>query len=257
MQQPFFFFFLLVTTSSALYAQGVFINADKPDAPTCSRVMVDKTELNYKTAWGGSKGQGADLSGVRYYQAGERFFPLGQRKDVSAFAAYDEHSKSTSISGLNGKVVLVGLWGTHCEPSAQMLMEFASIYAKRAQYGFEILAVNFDENQQGNGGAEGGWLAIRRFMIQNRKFFDVSHMPVYTPGFGKEGASNFMDMVYSLPVLFVVDREGRLAQLHIGYKNGFVGKALKQALVERPLPAPLPASQPAPTSPAAQAGSGQ
>lgn len=225
-----------------LSAQGVFTNANSPDAPTCPRVMQEKTALNYKSQYGRN---GADASAVRYSQWGDQFFPPAERKDVSAFAAYDEKTKGTSIASLKGKVVLVGLWSTRCEPSAKMLMEFSSLYAKRDQYGFEILSVNFDENQQDGGGIEGGWRAINKFRIKNRQFFDASKMPIYTPGLGKEGPSNFMDMVYSVPVLFVVDRQGRLAELHIGYKDGFVGQALMRALRERLLP-PAPASPPAP-----------
>jgi hypothetical protein len=97
--------------------------------------------------------------------------------------------------------------------------------------------VNFDENQQDGGGITGGWRAINTFVIKNKQFFEASHMPVFTPGLGKEGPSNFMDMVYSLPILFVVDREGNYAQLHIGYKEGFVGGAISRAMQERPRPA--------------------
>ncbi len=222
-------------------AQGVFINANKPDAATCPRVMQDKSSLEYNSQYGANT---ADASAKFYHQEGVQFFPQGQRKDVSAFAAYDEKAKGTSLSSLKGKVVLVGLWSVNCAPSAKMLMEFASLYPKRAQFGFEILAVNFDENQQEDSGTEGGWRAINKFMIKNRQFFETSKMPVYTPGLGKEGASNFADMVWSLPVLYVVDREGKLAQVHIGYKDGFVGQALSMALRERPSVAPAPATPP-------------
>jgi len=240
----------LAISGLTLSAQGVFTNANSPDAPTCPRVMQEKTELNYKSQYGRN---GADASAVRYSQWGDQFFPQAERKDVSAFAAYDEKTKGTSIASLKGKVVLVGLWSTHCDPSAKMLMEFSSLYAKRDQYGFEILSVNFDENQQDGGGIEGGWRAINKFRIKNRQFFDASKMPIYTPGLGKEGPSNFMDMVYSVPVLFVVDRQGRLAELHIGYKDGFVGQALMRALRERLLP-PAPASAPAPAAGPAKSG---
>jgi thiol-disulfide isomerase/thioredoxin len=236
-------YFLLVSSALALGAQGIFTNVDKPGDPICPRVMVDKTALEYKSQYGRNK---ANLANLLYHQTADEFFTRDQRKDVAAFAAYDEHNKGKAISSLKGKVVLVGLWGTHCEPSASMLMEFAGIYAKRAQYGFELLAVNFDESQQDGGGIAGGWRAINRFKISNRQFFEKSDMPIYIPGLGKEGPSNFMDMVYSLPVLFVVDRQGKLAELHIGYKNGFVGEALKRALSERP----EPAAPPAPAAPA-------
>lgn len=237
----------LVLAVGTLSAQGVFTNADKPGAAICPRVMQDKTYLEYNSQYGANA---ADGSAKLYHQEGVQFFPQGQRKDVSAFAAYDAKSRGTSLASLKGKVVLVGLWSVHCDPSAKMLMEFATLYPKRAQYGFEILAVNFDENQQDGGGIEGGWRAINKFMIKNRQFFETSKMPVYTPGLGKEGASNFADMVWSLPVLYVVDREGKLAQVHIGYKDGFVGQALSLALRERPSVAPAPATPPPAPPPA-------
>jgi thiol-disulfide isomerase/thioredoxin len=201
--------------------------------------MADKTSLNYGTAVIGTTGgmMGADASHKLYYQQGNQFFPQGQRKSVASFACYDQKGKATSIASLKGKVVLVGLWSVRCEPSAKMLMELASLYPKREKFGFEILAVNFDENQQDGGGITGGWRAINTFVIKNKQFFEASKMPFYTPGLGKEGPSNFMDMVYSLPMLFVVDREGNLSQLHIGYKEGFVGGAISRAMQERPRPA--------------------
>ena len=237
----------LALSGLTLCAQGIFTNASKPDAPVCPRLMQEKTRLNYMSQYGRN---GADASSTLYTQSGDWFFPLAERKDVSLFAAYDEKTKGTSIASLKGKVVLVGLWSKNCDPSAKMLMEFASLYAKRTQYNFEILAVNFDENQQDGGGIEGGWRAINKFRNKNRQFFETSQLPFYTPGLGKEGPSNFMDMVYSLPVLFVVDRQGRLAELHIGYENGFVGQALMRALRERtpapvPVPAPAAAQEPA------------
>ncbi|MBK8572149.1 MAG: TlpA family protein disulfide reductase [Holophagaceae bacterium] len=250
---------LLGLTASALAAQGIFTNASKPSDAICPRVMEDKTELEFKSQYGRNQ---ADASHALYTQKGDWLFPPAERKDVSAFAAYDAKSKSTSISSLKGKVILVGLWSTRCDPSAKMLMEFASLFPKKDQFGFELLAVNFDENQHGGDafpgvelGVEGGWRAINKFMNRNRQFFEASKMPVFTPGLGKEGPSNFMDMVYSVPVLFVVDRQGKLAEIHIGYREGFVGEAVMRALRERPQPVaapPAPVSAAEPAKPAQQ-----
>jgi hypothetical protein len=220
---------LLAFAGLASNAQGVFNNANSPDDPTCPRIMRDKTAMHRMSQYGRND---ADPSMVVYTQKGDWHIPQGERKSVSSFAAYDEKGRGTSIASLHGKVVLVGLWSKNCDPSAKMLMEFASLYPKRSQFGFDILAVNFDENQLDGGGIEGGWRAIHKFMNRNRQFFQASQMQVFTPGLGKEGPSNFMDMVYSLPVLLVVDRQGMLAQVHIGYKDGFVGEAVKQALAE-------------------------
>ncbi len=234
---------ILTISCFALNAQGIFTNANSPDAATCPRLMREKSDVEMKY------NMGADSSSTLYTQKGDWFFPQAERKDVSSFAAYDEKAKGISISSLKGKVVLVGLWSKNCNPSAKMLMEFAALYPKRAQFGFEILAINFDENQQDGAGIEGGWRAINKFMIRNRQFFEVSKMPVFTPGLGKEGASNFMDMVYSVPVLYVVDRQGKLAETHIGYQDGFVGAAVQRALRERPAPLPPVAPTPTPVTP--------
>jgi len=229
-----------------LAGQGIYQNANSPTDTICPRVDKDKTSLNFGTPTVGTTGGmlGADTTSKLHYQQGNQVFPQGQRKSVASFAAYDERAKGTSIASLKGKVVLVGLWSIRCDPSARMLLELASLYPKREQHGFEILAVNFDANQQDGGGIEGGWRAIRNFATKNRQFFETSKMPIYTPGLGKEGASNFMDIVHSLPALFVIDREGNLAQVHIGYQEGFVGKAVSLALRERPLVPAAPAATP-------------
>jgi thiol-disulfide isomerase/thioredoxin len=249
-------FSVFLAGCGALSAQGIYQNANSPSDSICPRIEKDKTALNFGARIAGTTGGriGADSTTKLSYQQGQQFFPQGQRKSVAAFAAYDAKSKPTSIASLRGKVVLVGLWSTHCDPSAKMLLELASLYPKRSQAAFEILAVNFDENQQGGGsrydvGIEGGWRAINTFMNKNRQFFEVSKMPIYIPGLGKEGPSNFMDIVQSLPVLFVIDREGNLAQQHIGYREGFVGEALRRAILEKPVPvqpvAPAPSAGPA------------
>jgi glutathione peroxidase-family protein len=258
----------------SLGAQGVYKNANSPSDPICPLVQQDKTALHYGAGAPGQSPQNKDSRGnllvegpagqakngglggvvgaeegvLRSFVQGATYIPQGQRRDVSAFTAFDAKAIPTSLAGQKGKVVLVGLWSTRCDPSAKMLQELASLYPKAEQFKFQILAVNFDQNQQqddGGEGAEGGWRAINKFVVRNRQFFEVSKMPVYTPGLGKQGASNFMDMVESLPALFVIDRSGNLAQVHIGYKEGYVGEALKRAILERPLPPAAPAPDPA------------
>lgn len=241
-----------LVTATSLFSQGIYTNSNKPGDPVCPLVQIDKTSLNYGSNTGrqGNTGgqRGADADAIRNYQSGSQSFQPDHRKDVSSFNAYDSKGKAISLASLKGKVVLVGLWSVRCDPSAKMLMEMASLYDKRSKYGFEILPVNFDLNQQDGGGISGGWPAINQFMNRNPQFFKESKMAVFTPGLGKEGASNFMDIVYSLPALFVVDRDGKLASINIGYKDGFVGEALTRVVSERPpvAPAPAPAAAPKP-----------
>ena len=252
--------FMVALSFGAVQAQGIYQNVSSPTDPICPRVDRDKTSLNFGArapSGSGTGGEvGADSTLKRSYQQGQHFFALGQRSSVASFTAYDEKGRAVSIASLKGKVVLVGLWSVRCDPSARMLMEFSGLYPKRDAFGFEILAVNFDESKLLEGTRhgmdvhlDGGWKAIHKFRIANRQFFEAAQLPFYTPGLGKEGASNFMETIHSLPMLFVIDREGNLAQIHIGHKDGFVGKAIQRAILEKaagttPAPAALEPAKP-------------
>jgi thiol-disulfide isomerase/thioredoxin len=215
----------IALSSIPLFCQGVYLPSDKPDAALCSKVEINKTALNFGAPGVGNTGGkvGADTIGIRYYQQGSSWIPQGQRKNVSSFSVVDSNSKTTLLSDLKGKVVLVGLWSTTCQPSAKMLMEFSAIYDKREKFGFEILAVNFDEES---------WKKVIPFKAKNASFFEK--MPVYIPGIGEHGPSQFMDIVYSLPALFAIDREGNLASIALGYEPNFVAKNLSRLISEKP-----------------------
>jgi thiol-disulfide isomerase/thioredoxin len=228
--------------AAPLCAQAVFMNADKPDAKVCPRIEDNAAQLSRGGIAAGNTtaGQlGAQATGTRFYQEGEAFFPKGERKSVATFAALPQSGPSIPVSSLKGKVVLVGLWSTSCQPSASMLMELADLYPKREKFGFEILAVNFDRDR---------WTKILPFMKnkQNAEFF--KGLPIYTAGLGKEGANLFMDEIYSVPLLAVIDREGNLASLTLGYTPNYVAQALSRVLREGA--PPKPAAAPAAPKPA-------
>ncbi len=229
---------LAIPASTGLLAQGLYLNADKPDDPICSRIERDKTSLNYGTGAtaGGTTTSGmagANTSGIRYYQSGTRYFAPGERPDVSAFAAANEKGQEMPLAALKGKVVVVGLWSVHCQPSAKMLLELADMLPKRDKFGFEVFAVNVDQNRELAGGGTSTWPDINKFRVQNAAFFK-NQMPVYLPGLGKAGLSNFMTMVQSVPVLILVDRTGHMASLQIGYEPNFVAMHLSRILREGP-----------------------
>lgn len=211
-----------------LSAQGLYLNADKPGSQVCPKMVIEidptvgRRELNDAN------------SGIsRNYQTIHQLFPLGSRKDVSSFAAYDAHKKGTSVASLKGKLVVVAFWGYNCDPAARMLMELAQLYPRREKFGFEILAVNFDANRiTEDSRALGGWAAIENFKTRNKAFLDEYPIPFYVPGLAKEGASNFINEVTSLPLLAVVDRTGHLASLDMGYEPKLVAMRLSQILKE-------------------------
>lgn len=211
-----------------LCAQGLYYNADKPSDSVCP-----KYEIEVDPTVGRRELNGANSGVLLQHQTFHNVFPESDRKDVSAFTAYDGKKKGTSVSSLKGKIVVVALWGYNCDPAARMLMELAQLYPRREKFGFEILAVNFDANRiTEDSRALGGWSAIENFKTRNKEFLDKNPLPFYVPGVGKEGASNFANVIYSLPVLAVIDRNGHLVSLDMGYEPKLVAMRLSQIIQE-------------------------
>lgn len=219
-----------------LSAQAFYNNVDKPGDSICPRIEIDKDpRLAFGQPGGATSGGrvGANSLGVAHHQSIHEDFPAGTRKDVSLFTAFDEKNKATSVASLKGKMVVVAFWSFRCEPSAEMLMELSQLYTRREKFGFEILAVNFDTTRLPNGQpTPGGWAAIKTFEQRNKDFFGSNTMPFFVPGVGKEGASNFMDTFDSMPVLCLVDKDGKLASLDMGYTPKLVAMRLSQLIRE-------------------------
>jgi hypothetical protein len=214
--------------AAPLSAQGLYLNADKPGDPTCPKLEIDTDPTI-----GRHETSRANSGMVSQHQSFHQVYAPGNRRDVSLFTVYDGNKKGTSIASLKGKLVVVALWGYNCDPSGRMLMELAQLYPRRDKFGFEILAVNFDANRiTEDNRALGGWAAIENFRTRQKAFFDENPLPFYVPGIGKEGASNFLDVVYSLPLLAVVDRTGHLASLDMGYEPKLVAMRLSQIIKE-------------------------
>jgi hypothetical protein len=220
--------------SAPILAQGVYTNAVKPGDPICSRVVValDPTLERHEMS-------DSNPSGALMYQQGHQFFPPDLRKDVSLFTAYDEKGKGVSIASLKGKIVIVGFWSVHCDPSARMVMEMAQLEKNKDKFGFELLAVDFDGNDvasaEGSSHMLGGRAAVGRFLTQsnNRDFFNQNPLTVYLPGTGKEGPSNFLNSFDSMPAMFTVDPQGRLAAIDIGYTPKLTAIRLSALIRER------------------------
>lgn len=221
---------LPVILSLPALAQGYFINSDKPDSPVCPQVTIEN-DPNLVSNQGG---RGATLDATRTYRWGTRFIPAGQRPDASTLTFYNEKKQGISIASLKGKIVIVGLWGYRCQPSANMLLEMAKVLKARDRYGFEVWAMNFDANRltENDTSALGGWAAINKFKTDNAAILKDTQLPFGTPGVGDQNPGRLLDTVDSLPVMMVIDREGRLASVDIGYTQGMVGQRLSALIHE-------------------------
>ncbi len=231
---------ILLTGALPLAAQSFYNNVDKPGDSICPRIELDKDpHLAFGQGGFATDGGrvGANSLGVAHHQFIHQSFAPGSRKDVSRFTAYSKDNKPISVGSLKGKIVVVAFWSFRCEPSAEMLMDLSQLYDRREKFGFDVLAVNFDTTRLPNGQpTPGGWNAVMTFEQRNKDFFSHNSMPFYVPGVGNEGASNFLDIFDSMPVLCVVDPNGKLASIDMGYTSKLASMRLSQIIKEEHAP---------------------
>jgi len=137
---------------------------------------------------------------------------LKERVDIPAFTATDVSGKSISTAALRGKVVLVNFWATWCPPCREEIPALIELQKKYKDH-LQIVGV-----AQDSGSPED----VRRFMEANGMNYPSV---LSTPEIEK-----LFPGVYALPTTFVLDRDGRLAQKHVGLLNTGVTELETQAL---------------------------
>ena len=121
------------------------------------------------------------------------------RKAAPDFTLTDADGAPVKLSDYKGKVVLLNFWATWCGPcklEIPWFIEFERTYKDR---GFETLGVSMDED---------GWQAVKPFVKQKAMNYTVT--------VGDDRIAQLYGGIDSLPSTFLIDREGRIASVHLG-----------------------------------------
>jgi peroxiredoxin len=121
------------------------------------------------------------------------------RKPAPDFTLKDADGKAVKLSDYHGKVVLLNFWATWCGPckiEIPWFMDFEQTYKDK---NFAVLGVSLDED---------GWDAVKPYIQQKKINYRVM--------IGTEQVAQMYGEVDSLPTTFMIDREGRVAAVHIG-----------------------------------------
>ena len=109
------------------------------------------------------------------------------------------NGKMVHLSDYKGKVVLLDFWATWCGPCRLEIPWLKEFQSKFKDQGFEVLGVSMDDD---------GWAAVKPF---------VSELGInYRIVIGDDATAQIYGGVDALPTTFVIDREGRIAKVHVG-----------------------------------------
>jgi len=125
------------------------------------------------------------------------------RKVAPEFALKDANGQTAHLADYKGKVVLLDFWATWCAPckvEIPWFMEFEQTFKDK---GFSVLGVSMDED---------GWSAVKPY-LQDLK---VNYRVVL----GNDQVGSLYGGVDSLPTTFLIDRQGKIASVHIGLSRG-------------------------------------
>jgi thiol-disulfide isomerase/thioredoxin len=126
---------------------------------------------------------------------------LKERVEIPAFTASDLDGRPLSTASLRGKVVIVNFWATWCPPCREEIPDLVALQAKYKDQ-LQIIGVSQDSGSIDD---------VRRFTVEHR----MNYPTVMTTA----EIEKLFPGVYALPTSFILDREGKLAQKHVGLLN--------------------------------------
>ena len=125
--------------------------------------------------------------------------PIEKRQVAPEFALQDSDGKIVKLSDYKGKVVLLNFWATWCGPCKIEIPWFKEFETTYKNKNFAVLGVAMDDE---------GWEIVKPYIEQQK----INYRTLL----GTEPVGALYGGVDSLPTSFLIDRDGRIASVHVG-----------------------------------------
>ena len=125
--------------------------------------------------------------------------PDKERHTAPDFSLKDANGKTVRLSDYRGKVVLLDFWATWCGPCKIEIPWFMDFERKHKDQGFSVLGVSMDDD---------GWNAVKPFVNE----LGINYRIVI----GNDSTADSYGGIDALPTTFLIDREGKIAAVHVG-----------------------------------------
>ena len=146
--------------------------------------------------------------------------PDKDRKPAPEFTLKDANGKTVHLSDYKGKVVLLDFFATWCGPCKIEIPWFMEMERKNKDRGFAVLGVAMDDE---------GWEIVKPFLAD----LGVNYRVVI----GNDATAGMYGGVDALPTTFLIDKEGRIAAVHVGLASKKDFEDGIEQLLQSPTPA--------------------
>ena len=128
--------------------------------------------------------------------------PASKRNPAPDFEVKDANGQAFHLADYKGKVVLLNFWATWCGPCKVEIPWFTDFERNYKNRGFAVVGISLDDD---------GWEAVKPFVARRNVNYRVAlgNMQIERLYGGGEG-------IESLPTSFIIDREGKVADVHVG-----------------------------------------
>jgi peroxiredoxin len=124
--------------------------------------------------------------------------PATSRKTAPDFTLTDAKGAPVKLSAYKGRVVLLDFWATWCTGCKVEIPWYVEFQSKYKRSGLSALGVSMDDD---------GWKSVKPFLQQHK-----INYPTVIGNWDLGDRFGFN----SMPATLLIDRDGRIADLHVG-----------------------------------------
>jgi len=128
--------------------------------------------------------------------------PDKERHVAPDFALKDADGRTVRLADYKGRVLLLDFWATWCGPCKIEIPWFMDFERKHKDQGFSVLGVSMDDD---------GWDTVKPFVNE----VGINYRIVM----GNDSTADKFGGIEALPTTFLIDREGKIAAVHVGLAN--------------------------------------
>lgn len=116
-------------------------------------------------------------------------------------SAIENNGTVVNFDTYKGKVLLIDFWATWCPPCKKSMPFLNNLRNQRLKDGFEILAINVDENSED----------AKSFLKENPVDYKIAYDP--------NGDCPQKFAVKAMPSSYLVDKAGKIRLIHLGFRD--------------------------------------